>query len=506
MRQKKLILTLILAALSLEACTRKPRAIDPEGESAGVGQGAKAPDDLGAGTPGTPVTDASTANNGASSSAQGGSVSTETGTTTPDMTAVTPDSRGRINSERDIAKPSNGRAPYKPMPAGYNAAMVTQWVSAHQASNPGFKYVYVGPQIAVEKDKANLMRVALGKAWNHLSWLAAIDIPQEISDGTGLVFALNVQKLWGNRAEQNWNAIAACAPKPGVDVSPADRTGCDRFNAAQPAEITRFVFNAMNGGPYSTILDTPPDYGSFQNKFSLGPIIATSTHKEAIVCGPRITAYRYVNYNGTQLLYSFSSDEFRGRDGGEIKYTNAPTDNDERGTGAFSSNPGGGSVAIASEWWMQLPNGFMYWGIHGEGSQERGRAEIPFAIDPANWNQGWELQTGRSCVSCHVNGIQSAPSDGEFAGRNGWTSNDQLNQLYAQTRLKFQAAMTSLVKELSDSDDAYNQRIISGTLEPVAYAIREIEGPYPGGQSCEFFCNGKYGQSRQNLCEKLPLK
>jgi hypothetical protein len=501
--QNMLFVCFATAFLSLGfGCQRKSKHIGANGEP-----GEQPADSLA--QPERPTqasTDAGNSSNASSASTPSSTTRPRSGNEPPpDLTYVTPETGNPINAGRDAATKS-GRPAYKPVPAGYSAAMVQQFVSAHQTRNPGHRYVFLSPQIAADKDKANIIRVAIGKAWNHLSWLAEIDVPQDISDGAGLVFALNAQKIWGTRADQNWGYIANCTPKAGIDISPANTRGCQSFAADQPAEAARFVFNAVNGGPYASIHQTPGSYSSFKRKFRMGPIIATSTHKEAIVCGPRITAYRYVQLNGVQLLYSFSSDEFNGRDNGNINYTNAPTERNERGTGAFTSSPGGNSVAIATEWWMQLPNGFMYWGIHGEGSQERGRAEFPFAIDPANWRQGWELQTGRSCISCHVAGIQSAPSDPEFAGRNGWTPNDQLNQLYAQSREKFQRAMQQLVAGLSDGDDAFNQQLVSGTIEPVARAIREIEGPYPGGRSCEFFCNGKYGRSRQNLCEKLPLR
>ena len=73
-----------------------------------------------------------------------------------------------------------------------------------------------------------------------------------------------------------------------------------------------------------------------------------------------------------------------------------------------------------------MPNGFMFWGIHGEGGQTRGKTEIPFAIDPAAWKQNDNLSTGRSCITCHAAGTQSPISDQGIAGQNGWTSNADL--------------------------------------------------------------------------------
>ena len=111
-----------------------------------------------------------------------------------------------------------------------------------------------------------------------------------------------------------------------------------------------------------------------------------------------------------------------------------------------------------------------------------------------------------SCITCHANGIQSAHSDDTFAGKNGWTSNEQLTTFYGQVRGKFQDAMKKLVAGLSDGSDDLNGRFVAGTVEPIAKAIAQIEGSYSGGNDCAFFCNGKYGPQRQNLCETLPTK
>lgn len=456
---------------------------------AGAGQTVNKDDKInGSATPG--ASGQEKINGDASQAATGTAASDQPGTTTAGGTA-------------------GKHAPYKPVPQGYSRANVDTWVAAHKAKNPtGFRYVYVPAELVSDPEKVNILRVAAGKAWNHLSWQQAIDVPEDISDGAGLAFALNAAKVWGAQADTNWGFIANCTPKANIDISPAPVGACESFPADQPVNIPRFVFNATNGGPYANVHQTPPNFDSFTRTFDMGPIKYVSTHKEAIVCGPRITAYRQINLKNPpmQLWYSFTSDEFDGRDNGNINYTNAPTDADQRSTGALNAAPGDGNTAIATEWWIQLPNGFMYWGIHGEGSQERGKAEFPFAIDPANWRQGNDLATGRSCITCHIAGIQSAKSDDAFAGKNGWTSNPELDTFYTSVREKFQAGMKTLVAGLSDGSDDLNSRLVNGTIEPVAKAIREIEGGYTGGNDCSFFCNGKYGPQRQNLCETLPTK
>lgn len=414
---------------------------------------------------------------------------------------------GGVDPDTDNVR---GTDPYKAVPDGYGLDTVNKWVESHRTAKGGaYRYVYLPADIAANKETANVLRVAAGKAWNHLSLLPEIDVPEDVSEGAGLVFALDIRKVWGADADRNWSFLVNCTPKSNIRISPAPEGDCERMANDAPLPIPQFVFNATNGGPYANIFKTPPSFDSFERKFNPGPITHVSTHKNAIVCGPRISAYRTIDFNGQKLLYSYTTDEFDGRDQGSIRYNDAPTDRDQRGTGALRASPNDDGTAVASEWWMQLPNGFMYYGIHGEGSQERGRGEFPFAIDPGNWKQNSVLATGRSCITCHTNGIQSAPSDVEFAGRNGWTSNEDLTKLYNGTRDKFKAGMRTLVAGLSDGDKDLNERMVNGTVEVVSKAIMIVEGPYEGNGtgSCRSFCNGKFGPSRgADFCASMPAR
>ena len=432
------------------------------------------------------------------------------------------DAETKINSGRDQAPagavpgapgtpgtPGSGkRAAYKPAPTGYALANVTQWVTADQAKRPGMKYVFIPPEIVNEKDMVNTLRVAAGKMWNSLSFQEEIDVPEDVSDGAGLVFALSPAKLWGADGEKKWGYIAACTPKSNIQVSPAPKGLCTAFTAAEAAAVSipRFVYNASNGGPYANVFQTPATYSAFTRVFKLSPIKFIATNKEAIVCGPRITAFRTTTVNGKELVYSYTSDEFDGRDNGNMKYTNAPTDQDQRQTGSLNAGPGDSQTAVASEWWMQLPNGFIYYSIHGEGAQERGKAEVPFAIDPANWKQNFALATGRSCLTCHATGVQAAHSDDAFAGKNGWSANADLDAFYKQIRDKFQGGLRKIVEGVSDAEGDLNERLISGSVEPISKAIMLIEGKYTGGANCSFFCGDKFGKTRRNLCETLPSR
>ena len=417
----------------------------------------------------------------------------------------------KINGGRDTSTtPATGTV-CKPVPADYGLEMAKTWVAAHKASHPDWKYVYIAPEVVTNNETLNLHRVAVLKIWNSLSFTKTIDLGEDASDGHCLVRALNPQAIWANAATENWGYISNATPKRNIAIAPAPVGSLKAFTADENALVSsgRFVFNASNGGPYANVMATPPDYKSFLQKYPLSPVVAASAHTEAIVCGPRMTGWRTVQVNGVSRYYAGTSDEFSGRSGAPAPYRDkAPTENEspDFAHGSFIFPKGDTPRGLVSEWWMQLPNGMLYYGIHGEAGQERGTTEKSFAVDPANWAQNGDLATGRSCFTCHVNGVQAAASD--YAGQNGWTSAEELRKLYDPVRTEFRAAMQQIVAAVADRDVVLNDAIVNGVKEPISRAIALIEGPFAGSNpGCETFCPDKNGKSKfGDLCSKLPLR
>ena len=182
----------------------------------------------------------------------------------PSLRPVVKDDAGKvaqpkqINADRDAANANvgagSGRANgYKAPPAGYGDAQVSQWVKAHQAAKgQGFKYVFIPAESAANRDEVNVLRIAAGKAWNHLSWLPDIDLPEDVSEGAGLVFALNAHRSFGAPTPTRTGRSSPTARRSATSESrPAPRGDCETFDANAAVDIPRFVFNATNGGPYA---------------------------------------------------------------------------------------------------------------------------------------------------------------------------------------------------------------------------------------------------------------
>jgi hypothetical protein len=383
-------------------------------------------------------------------------------------------------------------------------AKIKEWVAKDRETNndPNVKYTYV-PTDLIGKPEASIVRVGVFKALNHLALNNTEIVNGTDVTGHCILYKFNIKDYFGDKAEQKWNIIASTRGQLRVIVSPAPQGALQSFNANDPVAMDRLTFNATQGGIYSAVIDAPDFVDTFNRVFRPNPeILAVSDHKEAIVCGPRQISYQKLPDG---RLYAKSGDEFFGVNGKEVQFgaNQAPisSQNYRSGNGiVIIPSARGGSVA--AEAWVEMKNGFIAYYIHGEGNQARTKAEHPFAIDPTNEGQDYDLTTGRSCITCHVNGTQAAVSD--HAGQGKWTSAEDLNKLYDGTRSKFKVALGKVVSAMS-SDDTISKELMSGLREPVFYNIKRIEKAAGVGRnnfydSCSSFCGGKF---KNTYCKNL---
>ena len=270
----KTAISILASFLMLEACTQKGNQVAPipsagsPSPSGGVGGAGNAAGTQ-IGLPG--AADSTSADSSAATTAAvAGKIN---GTRSPDSSPVV-GSAGAASAAVGAAGAAGApgkHAAYSPPPAGYSITTVQQFVAAAQATHSGYHYVYVPPENVADPVMLNELRIAMGKTWNHLNWNVALDIPEDISSGAGLVFAMNAPKIWGAQSETNWGYGAACTARPDVSVSPAQAPDCQTYAQTDPIPIPNFVYNFTNGGPYMNIQQTPPDFGTFQNSFALIP-------------------------------------------------------------------------------------------------------------------------------------------------------------------------------------------------------------------------------------------
>jgi len=409
---------------------------------------------------------------------------------------------------------------------GVAMANVTDWVAKDKAKRGAdskyFRYAYIPFSMLKDQTSANAARVALFKALNSTAvYESGNYVGDDVSDGQGAVYAIDVRKLWGQANPDDGVAVYNCVANPlDKDGNVALRTGIisiermslANFPADQPVNAARLVYNLLFPNVYDVLIDTPQfqsdllrDLGIDQIDYD--KILAWVGIKDSIVFGPRV-AKMVRTVDGRN--YWASQDYFDGAEHTEMPYAHdvspVPVLEGDDGwvtlpgrnnDGSYSYDQG---AAEASEAWVEMRNGFLAYYIWGNAHQERGRAEQSFVIDPDNQVNGY-LLTGRSCITCHKSGPQAAPNqmrqlvdagtvtqDVEKA-KEIWTPQTTLDQYYDETKSHFSAAMTQIVNQVSDDDPAQNASWIHGQGdEPIKFLVTYVEagnldGPTGSGPS-----------------------
>ena len=391
----------------------------------------------------------------------------------------TPDAgsgNGKINSDRDT-RPEGEGAPGTDdgvsctIDASINQAKIDQWVATDKANNPSAnrKYTHVPLDMLSNKEDANLARVAVFKALNHTAMdVKEIVVGEDISEGHCAVYAFSIEKLWTGRATANWQAVISAQGRQ--PFSPARPQSLAAFDGNASVPMDRLAYNVTHGNIYNELINTPSQEPGIRQRYNIqDEVIAWGAVKQAIVFGPRIF---WLRKSADNRFYWASGDRFDGQRGAEIPYTG----ND---TPQFKNGASGSQVTVfgthASEAWIEMDNGFIAYFVWGNAQQERSKAEQSFVIDPGN-DVNRDLITGRGCITCHLNGSQSAPSD--LAGQGVWATNAQLGEFYSKTTTAFQAAMRTIVEAVVDADEETREKYITTSIgeEPVDAMIRRIEG------------------------------
>lgn len=372
---------------------------------------------------------------------------------------------------------------YKEFSGAYNAEQIAKWVDADKAKRgaDASKYRYASIPEAFSKDKknANYARIGLSKALNSVAYSAEdISNPEDVSEGYGLVFAINIEKLWGEKASSKWTVTANATAKQVF--SPAPRLDLRAFPADQTVGADRLAYNVLHGGVYNQLLEFPAKGQSLIRSLKADKVTHKYAVRNAITYGPRYAQRRQLGDREGGYWESF--DDFNGRKRELIWITGNPIPR-------FRQD---GMVAdfgtVASEAWYHLKNGLPAYIIWGNANQERSKAELSFVTDPLN-HKDRQLVNG-FCVFCHITGVQAAPNDMWTAIEEGkvtrdlekakefWTNNEDLGQAYAKDRQLVVNALKKIVLGMSDGDAAFNDGVINGSdeREPCFFLTSSISG------------------------------
>ncbi|MDA9951165.1 hypothetical protein N9D31_01195 [Oligoflexaceae bacterium] len=403
-------------------------------------------------------------------------------------------------------------SPYKPLDLDYTAEQIEKWVDDYKknvsADEQTFtRYVYIPKGLVKNKNSSNAARVALFKALNSTAFYGDdIVTGKDASDGYGLVFAVDTRSFWGQANSADgpsiWNCIARPLSESGQQllsegVISVDAMSVRNFDADRPVSAAQLVYNLLHPNIYNEVIDTPSNQSGLLRMLGISnvdydSVLAWTAQKQAIVNGPRVskmirtqdgrnywaTQDYFSNYEGEAIPYAVGNliPQIGSNDG----WIDLPSIRNDREIG--------GSEFRASEAWVELKNGLISYYIWGNAHQERGRAEKSFVSDPQNQQNGY-LVTGRSCITCHVSGVQRAPSEmnrlirnneiaDEYmdAAKNFWTSDDVIDRYYDENADRFSAAMKKIVDAVSDADTSLNDDWVNGAgEEPIKFIIDYVE-------------------------------
>lgn len=366
---------------------------------------------------------------------------------------------------------------YKILEGAVTTDQINEWATADRTKRGDdaryYRYAFIPAEFMKDPKEANYARIGLSKAMNSVA-IDAADIvsPEDVSEGHGVVYALDLRAYWGARAEQKWT-IAARAVTKRV-FSPAPRLDLRAFEGNQPVSADRLVYNVLHGGIYDLLIDTPEFGRDLMRTLGAKEVTARTAVKHAITYSPRFIQRRQLPDRPGAYWESF--DDFDGNLRELPWITGNPIPRFRNDGMMADFNP------VASEAWMHMKNGLPAYYIWGNANQERTKAELSFVLDPLN-AKGNELITGVSCIQCHISGVQESPNDMRNAIDQGlvtrdlekakefWTPNEELSRQYAEDRRLVVDALRKIIVGISDGDAKFNEDLINGVdeREPVFF-------------------------------------
>lgn len=412
-------------------------------------------------------------------------------------------------------------------------AEVSAWVEKFKQTDlyaqGKWKFVTMPNAYLSNPTDLNFARIGLSKAINMVSPQSTeIHNPVDISEGYGVVYAIDINKHWGERADHKWAVVSNAQYTRGF--SRANRYKLEKFANEEVVAADRLAYNSMHSWNYNELTDHPyfrrpgrarpsatgifgslfgrlgnrddneriiasnPESAKGLNRLKAGKVTHRFAVKNAITFGPRFAQRRELEgWNGS-LWESF--DDFNGtvRD---IPWL--------EGESVTPRNYGNGMMkqfgTTTSEAWYVMPNGLPAFMLFGNGAQERSTAEYSTVVDPLNVygnnSQSRRTKHGKLvngfCAFCHYQSVQFAGNDmwaaiqnGTFANdpakearaREYWSSDASLMEQYSADAKIYQQSFAKVVYGISGGEPEWLHQVVNGIIEkePIYYLVADIMG------------------------------
>lgn len=328
-------------------------------------------------------------------------------------------------------------------------------------------------------------RFGLSKVLNCSAPYAPKIIQPESVDPSGIVFKLDIRKLWGydNRGgskpgnvDEAWGALSS-GSRDNV-VSQNFRVNSDQIRPLGNGVVdaVQLAVNITHPYIYHKVMRLPANLRVLRESLGVRDPNTIENYKygsadNAITYGPRLYMFspmeasvedRWVSLGAKPGMYYWqTSDSLRGRPG--FRFYSNPIPRWYYSL-SYTGHIDGGDTR-ASEILWSLPNGCQGYYLAGNAGQAVPHAQRTFVIDPkspfVDSNRSRDiLGSGWSCHTCHTHGINTTLSDmakrleadpNLFSSQREeveslYFSSSQLANTVDQHQLRFQKAMKELVE------------------------------------------------------------
>jgi hypothetical protein len=342
----------------------------------------------------------------------------------------------------------------------------------------------------ITEQDLSILRSAVSKLMNSLSWQSQISIPQIVESTQGSVLAIDLRD-WKWSDGKQWLQIVRQYPY-GLKRNHVKDTEL-REVAADIEQLAGtelpylradwFVHAASRPPLYSQLLQLPTNLTELANQLnvSLDVAISDSTAARAgfsqskVALQNRLVERHESRYGAFWLCYDFAPR--RGR-GDLIRYPLGPRSFEKSlAPYAFEHD--------VSQALFHLPNGLLaYFTADAQGTRLDVSLSGDVAYDPSATAGTSAIVTGVSCMRCHRNGIVPGFQD-EVRAANVLSGNakelldrlyiprDQMDRLIERDNRQYAKALqTATYPFLLDSKESFGQTV-DGMVEPISHATRE---------------------------------
>lgn len=338
-----------------------------------------------------------------------------------------------------------------------------------------------------DAEQLALVRAAVSKLLNSLSWEERITIPRTVSGSQGALLAIDLRDYgWSN--SRHWLQIADRYPyglKLDYIADQALRTAAADIRQLSGGDVTIvradwLVFAAARPPLYHDLLGLPRSIADLearlgvdvQANLSTGEAARAGFGRSGVSRQNRLIERHASKYGAYWLSYDFLPR--RGR-GDLIRFPLGPKSPTNRFNRHAFEHDGGEAI-------FHLPNGLQaYYLVDGDGKRLDGPAPAEVVYDSAAIAGTPAIVNGLSCMNCHREGMISGFRDeirdsGALAGsalqqvRNLYPPHEVMQRLVARDRHQFLAAMRTATAPLLEVGQ-YRGRDIAELPEPIGRVV-----------------------------------